>query len=162
MASTSYLARVIWKTHQDNATNFAGEYQLMLAAKSIPSPVSPPNTVESTTLEDDTQTFEMGIKQSSSREVTGNLSKSDLDAIDAVSGTKLDIMHLYGTDGLGSVAKYAYVGEVVATPSDVGGVDSILEMTATIVPNTVATRVTDGYTVTYNSSTGKFTVTART
>lgn len=50
MASTSYLARVIWKTHQDNATNFAGEYQLMLAAKSIPSPVSPPNTVESTTL----------------------------------------------------------------------------------------------------------------
>lgn len=112
--------------------------------------------------EDDTQTFEMGIKQSSSREVTGNLSKSDLDAIDAVAGTKLDIMHLYGTDGLGSVAKYAYVGEVVATPSDVGGVDSILEMTATIVPNTVATRVTDGYTVTYNSSTGKFTVTART
>ena len=158
MASTSYLARVIWKTHTLNEANFAGEYSLMLAAKSIPAPVSPPNTVESTTLEDDAQTFEMGIKQSSSREVTGNLNKNDLDALDAVAGSKIDIMHLYGTDGLGGVAKYAYVGEVVATPSDVGGVDSILEMTATIVPNTVAKRVTSGYTVSYNSSTGKFTV----
>lgn len=160
MASTSYLARIIWKEHSDSATNFAGTYKLLLAAKTIPSPVSPPNTVESTTLEDDTQTFEAGIKTSSSREVTGNLSKTDLDAIDAKQGEKLDIMHLYGTDGVGGVAKYAYVGEVVATPSDVGGVDSILEMTATIVPNTVATKVTDDYTVTYDSSTKTFTVTA--
>ena len=162
MASTSYLARVIWKTHVANSTSFTGEYQLLMAAKSIPSPVTPPNTVESTTLEDDTQTYEMGIKQSSSREVTGNLDKDALDAIDAVAGTKLDIMHLYVTEGLGSVAKYAYVGEVVATPSDVSGVDSILEMTATNVPNTVAQRVTSAYTVSYNSSTGKFTVAATT
>lgn len=162
MASTSYLARVIWKEHTDNETTFAGTYKLLLAAKTIPSPVQPPNTVESTTLEDDTQTFEMGIKQSSSREVTGNLSKDDLDAIDAKAGAKLDIIHLYGTDGLGSVAKYAYVGEVVVTPSDVGGVDSILEMTATIVPNTVATKVTDDYTITYSESTKQFTVAAAT
>ena len=160
MADTSYLSRVIWKEHTENSTSFAGEYQLLMAAKSVPSPVSPPNTVESTTLEDDTQTFEMGIKQSSSREITGNLTKADLDAIDAVAGKKLDIMHLYGTDGLGGTAKYAYVGTVAATPSDVSGVDSILEMTATVVPNSVATRVTDDYTVAYNATTKKFTVTA--
>lgn len=158
MADTSYLARVIWKEHTTD-NNFAGTYDLLLAAKSIPSPVSAPNTVESTTLEDDTQTFEMGIKQSSSREVTGNLNKDDLDAIDSNYGKKLDIMHLYGTDGLGGTAKYAYVGTVVATPSDVSGVDTILEMTATIVPTTVSQRVTDDYTVTYDSTTKKFTVT---
>lgn len=157
MADTSYLARVIWKEHTTD-NNFAGTYDLLLAAKSIPSPVSAPNTVESTTLEDDTQTFEMGIKQSSSREVTGNLNKADLDAIDSNYGKKLDIMHLYGTDGLGGTAKYAYVGTVVATPSDVSGVDTILEMTATIVPTTVSQRVTDDYTVTYDSTTKKFTV----
>lgn len=162
MASTSYLARVIWKEHVDDETTFAGTYKLLLAAKTIPSPVQAPNTVESTTLEDDAQTFEMGIKQSSSREVTGNLTKDDLDALDAEAGKKLDIIHLYGTDGLGSVAKYAYVGEVVAIPSDVGGVDSILEMTAIIVPNTAAQKVTDNYTVTYNASTGEFTVAAAT
>lgn len=50
MASTSYLARIIYKEHTDNSTSFAGSYDLMLKAKSIPSPVNPPNTVESTTL----------------------------------------------------------------------------------------------------------------
>lgn len=158
MADTSYLARVIWKEHTTD-DDFAGTYELLLAAKSIPSPAAAPNTVESTTLEDDTQTFEMGIKQSSSREVTGNLNKDDLDAIDSNYGKKLDIMHLYGTDGVGGTAKYAYVGTVVATPSDVSGVDTILEMTATIVPTTVSKRVTDDYTVTYDSTTKKFTVT---
>ena len=161
MADTSYLARVIYKTHTTD-DNWAGSYDLLLAAKTIPSPVQAPNTVESTTLEDDTQTFEMGVKQSSSREVTGNLEKARLSAIDALAGTKLDIIHLYGTDGVGGTAKYAYVGQVVATPSDVGGVDTILEMTATIVPNTVAELVTDDLTVTYNESTKKFTVAAAT
>lgn len=161
MADTSYLARVIYKEHTTNGS-WAGSYDLLLAAKTIPSPVQAPNTVESTTLEDDTQTFEMGVKQSSSREVTGNLEKDRLSAIDALAGTKLDIIHLYGTDGVGGTAKYAYVGEVVATPSDVGGVDTILEMTATIVPNTVAELVTDDLTVTYNETTKKFTVAAAT
>lgn len=158
MASTSYLARIIYKEHTSGSTSFAGSYDLMLRAKSIPSPVNPPNTVESTTLEDDAQTYEPGIKQSSSREVTGNLDKASLSALDALANKKLDIIHLYGTDGVGGVAKYAYVGEVVATPSDVSGVDSILEMTATIVPSTAAQLLTDDLTVTYNSSTGKFTV----
>lgn len=159
MASTSYLARIIYKEHGADAANynFAGTYNLMMAAKSIPSPVSAPNTVESTTLEDDAQTFEAGIKTSDSREVTGNLSKTDLQALNALEGDKLDIFHLYGTDGIGGVAKYAYVGTVTATPNDVGGVDEILEMTATIVPNSVANEVTDDYTVVDNGD-GTFTV----
>ena len=80
MASTSYLARVIYKEHTDGeeATDFTGTYRLMLAAKSIPSPTSAPNTVESTTLEDDTQTFETGIKTTDSKEFTGTLSKKIL------------------------------------------------------------------------------------
>lgn len=53
MASTTYLTRFIYKTHTDNETDFAGSYNLMVAAKSAPSPVSPPNNVESTTFEDD-------------------------------------------------------------------------------------------------------------
>jgi hypothetical protein len=131
----------------------------MVKAKSIPSPVSAPNTVESTTLEDDTQTFEMGIKTADSREVTGNLEKEYLDALDELAGKRVDIIHLYGTQGIGEVAKYAYVGQVTVTPNDVGGVDEILEMTATIVPNTVAQKVTDALTVVDNGD-GTFTVTA--
>nr|DAH65112.1 MAG TPA: Major tail protein [Bacteriophage sp.]DAI43922.1 MAG TPA: Major tail protein [Caudoviricetes sp.] len=156
MASTSYLARVIFKEHTEDG-KFAGTYKLLVKAKSIPSPASAPNTVESTTLEDDTQTFEMGIKTSDSKEITGNLEKDYLDNIDDLAGKKLDIIHLYGTDGIGGVAKYAYVGQAVATPSDVGGTDEILEMSATIVPNTAAKKVTDDFTVVDNKN-GTFTV----
>lgn len=155
MASTSYLARVIYKEHSEEG--FAGTYKLLVKAKSIPSPVSAPNTVESTTLEDDAQTFEMGIKTSDSKEVTGNLEKEYLDEIEKLGGKKLDIIHLYGTDGIGGVAKYAYVGQAVATPTDVGGTDEILEMSVTIIPNTAAKKVTDELTVTDNKD-GTFTV----
>ena len=157
MASTSYRTRVIVKEHTDRQSDFAGTYNLLVAAKSVPSPASPPNTVESTTMEDDQQTFEKGIKTSDSREITGNLEKEYLDAIDELEGGKIDIMQLYGTKGVGEVAKYAYVGQAVATPTDVGGVDEILEMSVTIVPNTAAKKVTDEYTVTDNGD-GTFTV----
>lgn len=158
MASTSYLARVIYKPHVADETDFAGTYNLLVKAKSIPSPASPPNTVESTTLEDNTQTFEKGIKTANSKEITGNLEKEYLQGINNLDGQKIDIFHLYGIDGTGSVAKYAYVGEAIATPNDVGGVDEILEMTCTVIPNTAAAEVTDDYTVVDNHD-GTFTVT---
>ena len=159
MASTSYLARVIIKEHTDTGatTDFTGSYKLLIKAKSIPAPVSAPNTVESTTLEDDTQTFEMGIKTSDKREVKGNLEKEYLQAINEMAGKKIDIIHMYGTDGVGGVAKYAYVGQVVATPDEIGGNDEIIGMTATIIPNTVAVECTDEYVVTDNKD-GTFTV----
>lgn len=160
MASTSYLARVIFKEHTDSgdATDFSGSYKLLVKAKSIPAPASAPNTVESTTLEDDTQTFEMGIKTSDAREISGNLEKEYLQAINEMQGKKIDIFHLYGTQGIGEVAKYAYVGQATATPNDVGGVDEILEMTVTVVPNTSAVECTDDYAVVDNKD-GTFTVT---
>ena len=161
MASTSYLARAIFKEHTDTgeATDFSGAYKLLVKAKSMPAPVSAPNTVESTTLEDDAQTFEMGIKTSASKDITGNLEKEYLDDIDDLAGKKIDILQLYGTKGVGEVAKYAYVGQAIATPNDVGGVDEILEMTVTVIPNTAAKKVTDEYTVTDNGN-GTFTVTS--
>jgi hypothetical protein len=156
MASTSYKARIIFKEHTADG-EWDGNYKLLVKAKSIPAPVSAPNTVESTTLEDDAQTFEMGIKTSDSKEVEGNLEKEYLDNIEELGGKKLDIIQLYGTQGVGEVAKYAYVGQAMATPSDVGGVDEILGMAVTIIPNTAAARVTDELSVTDNGD-GTFTV----
>lgn len=156
MASTSYKARIIFKEHTEDGS-WDGEYNLLVKAKTIPAPVSAPNTVESTTLEDDAQTFEMGIKTSDSKEVEGNLEKEYLDNIDDLGGKKLDIIHLYGTEGTGEVAKYAYIGQAMATPSDVGGVDEILGMSVTIIPNTAAVKVTDTLTVTEGAN-GTFTV----
>lgn len=160
MAHTSYLARVIYcetpVTSVDNV-DFSGTYKLAVKAKTMPAPVSAPNNVESTTLEDDAQTFEKGIKTSDSKEITGNLEKEYLDNLDGLGETKVKIMQLYGTDGIGGVAKYAYVGQMTATPSDVGGVDEVLGMTVSVIPNTAAKKVTDEYTVVDNED-GTFTV----
>lgn len=71
---------------------------------------------------------------------------------------KVDIIQLYGTDGVGGVAKYAQTGTVTATPNDVGGNDEILEMTATIIPATTAEKCTDKLKVVDNND-GTFTVT---
>ena len=57
------------------------------------------------------------------------------------------------------MAKYAYTGTVTATPNDVGGVDEILEMTATVIPSTASELVTDKLKVVDNND-GTFTVTA--
>lgn len=161
MASTNYLTRMIFcETPVTDLSNvdFSGTYKLAVKAKSMPAPVSAPNTVESTTYEDDAQTFEMGIKQSSSKEITGNLEKEYLDNIDDLDvSKKYKIMQLYGTDGVGGVAKYAYVGQISATPSDTSGVDGILEMSTTVIPNTAAAKVTDDYDVVDNND-GTFTV----
>ena len=161
MAETNYRVRAIYKEHNGetlDATDFSGAYQLLVKAKSMPAPVSAPNTVESTTFEDDAQTFEMGIKTSDAKEVTGNLEKEYLDNIDNLGGKRLDIMQLYGTQGIGEVAKYAYVGQATATPTDTSGTDGILEMAVTIIPNTAAKKVTDEYAIVDNKD-GTFTVT---
>ena len=162
MASTSYKARVIIKEHSNGQESLAGTYRLLLAAKSIPAPKTAPNTVDATTFENDTQVFEQGVYQSGSKEITGNLEKDYLDYIeDNLNGKRCDIFQLYGTDGIGGKAKYAYVGQITATPSDLSGVDSICEMTATIIPNTVAAKCTDDYNIVDNGD-GTFTVSVNT
>lgn len=99
----------------------------------------------------------MGIKTSDSKEFTGNLEKEYLDALGDLENKRVCMFQLYGTQGIGEVAKYCYIAQVSANPSDVGGVDEIVEMSATVVPNTVAAKVTDDYTVTDNKD-GTFTV----
>jgi len=157
MAATSYLCRVIYKEQSASNNDVNGSYKLLVKAKNMPAPVSAPNTIESTTLEDDAQTFEMGIKTSDAKEVTGNLEKEYLDAIEGLSGHKLDIFFLYGTQGVGEVAKYYMVGTCTATPTDVGGADEILEMAVTIVPNSASKLCTDDYTIVDNGD-GTFTI----
>lgn len=161
MAITSYLSRIIYKEFDGEdlqTVDFAGSYKLLVRAKTIPAPVGAPNTVESTTLEDAAQTYEMGIQTTDSKEFTGNLEKDYLDGIDELKGKRVCIIQLYGTDGIGGEAKYAYVAQVTATPSDIGGVDEIVEMSVTAIPNTVPAKVTDDFTV-VDGKNGTFTVT---
>lgn len=158
MATTSYLCRAIYKEHGEDG--FEGTYKLMIDAKTMPSPTSAPNTVESTTLEDGAQRFEMGIKTSDIKEFTGNYEKDIFEALLKVEGKRCDIMQLWGTDGIGGAAKSVYVGQITPTINDVGGVDEIVEMTASVVQNTVPVWCTDQFTVVDNGD-KTFTVTKK-
>ena len=159
---TSYLARCIYKTHEEDATGavvLTGTYNLLMPLKSMPSPTSPPSTVEITDFEDRAQTFTFGIEQSDSKEFTGNLDRTYFDKLLTDARKKVDIIQLYGRDGVGGLAKAAYVGEFIPTVNDVGGVDEVIEMTCTVVPNTSSEWVTDDIVVVENAD-GTFTVTA--
>ena len=158
MAIASYLCRVIYKEHTTDG-DFTGTYKLLVKSKSIPTPVGTPNEVETTTFEDGAHTFIPGIKTSDSLEITGNLEKEYLDAIDDLDGQNLDIMQLYGKQGIGEEAKYAYTGYAYAAPSDVSGIDEVVEMTVKVIKDTVPEKVTDDYTITDNGD-GTFTVAA--
>lgn len=160
---TSYLSRVIYKPHDEDqttgATIFSGTYKLMLRAKSMPSPTSAPNAVEITDFEDDSQTFTLGIKQSDTKEFTGNLDREYFDDLRDHEGEKVDIIQLYGRDGVGGLAKSGYVGQFSPTVNDLGGTDEVIEMTCSVVQNTSPIWITEDFAVTDNGD-GTFTVTS--
>lgn len=158
---TSYLSRVIYKPHEEDdntgATIFSGTYKLMLRAKSMPSPTSAPNAVEITDFEDSSQTFTLGIKQSDTKEFTGNLDREYFDDLLDHEGEKVDIIQLYGRDGVGGLAKSGYVGQFSPTVNDLGGTDEVIEMTCSVVQNTSPVWITKEFTVIDNGD-GTFTV----
>ena len=143
--ATGLKSRVIFKKHTtDNV--WTGTYKLLVRAKSIPSPVGERNMVDVSTLEDEQEVQEPGRRASSSVSIQGAMEKVYIDQIQALEGEKLDIIHLYGTDGLGSIAKMAYVGEIDLTPDE--ATDDHLTMTNNIAVSTVPKFITDDVTVT--------------
>lgn len=132
MATSSYLARVIYKKAGDS------NYKLLCPAKTIGTPIGTPNNIETTTLEDGTQTFIEGIKTSDAIAISANLDNDLYTSINALKGQKLEFIFLYGSDGVGGALKVKRGGTVTVTPNEVGGTDTVLEMTVTITPNTDA------------------------
>ena len=161
MATTSYNSKIIVKEHTSSQSDYSGSYKLLLAPDNIPAPSSPSNTVEITNLLNDTQTFLRGIKTSDAKEVNGNLEKEYLKALAGMEDKHLDIMHLYGSDGVGGVSKWVYESDGVScTVSEVGGNDEAVKMSATLTPMTVSKEVVDDYEVVDNGD-GTYTVTKK-
>lgn len=143
--ATGLKSRIIYKEHTTEGA-WEGEYLMLIRPKSMPSPLGTKNMVDVSTLEDLMEVQEEGRRASASVEVQGAMEKKYLDDLYALEGKKLDIMNLYGTDGLGSIGKYVYCGTVSVSPDEAS--DDHLTMTATIAVSTVPELVTDDYTVT--------------
>lgn len=99
--------------------------------KDFPSILGKRSALESTTLSDDAQTFEEGIRQQAeSFDFTANYDPTVYAAINAL--TKKQKCKLQFSDGSG----YTWDGKLSASVNE-GSVDSILEMTVSVTPSTV-------------------------
>lgn len=102
-----------------------------LKIKDFPSLLGKRNALETTTLSDDAQTYIQGIRaQSESFEFTANYDATvyaSINALDSIQKCSLTF-----SDGSG----YTWDGYLSASVNE-GSVDSVLEMTISIVPATV-------------------------
>ena len=147
--ATGLKSRIIYReqTKELNEENYwAGEYKLLLRAKSIPSPFGAKNMVDTSTLEDLVETQEPGRRSAASMEVTGAFEKAYKDELVELEDVKLDMCILYGTDGKGSEGVCAFIGSQSFAPDE--ATDDHLTGTSTIAIHTVPRWIEDNYTVT--------------
>lgn len=152
-------SRVIYKEHTSDGV-WTGTYKLLMRAKSLPSPIGERNMVDVATLEDEMEVQEAGRRAAASVAIQGAMEKNYLDAMFALENKKLDIIHLYGTDGVGSIGKLAYIGTVDVAPDE--ATEDHLTMTANIAVSTVPKYITDDVTVTVEEVGGELTFTVAT
>jgi hypothetical protein len=99
--------------------------------KDFPSLLGKRNSLETTTLSDDAQTFIQGIRaQSESFDFTANYDATVYSTINAATG--IQKCSLTFSDGSG----YTWDGYLSASVNE-GSVDAVVEMTVSIVPATV-------------------------
>lgn len=146
--ATGLKSRIIYREQTGNTTDenyWAGTYQLLIRAKSIPSPFGSPNMVDTSTLEDLVETQEFGRRSAGAMEVPGAFEKKYKDELVADEGKKLDICILYGTDGKGSEGILGFIGSQSFAPDE--ATEDHLTGTATISVQTVPRWIEDKYTV---------------
>lgn len=99
--------------------------------KDFPAILGERSALETTTLSDDAQTYIQGIRQTSeSFPFLANYSATEYEEINALTGEQ-DCKLTFG-DGSG----FSWKGAVSASINE-GSVDSVLEMTISVVPSTV-------------------------
>lgn len=146
--ATGLKSRIIYREQKKSMeeTNYwEGTYKLLIKAKSIPSPFGSANMVDTSTLEDTTETQEEGRRSAASMEVSGAFEKKYKDELVANEGKKLDMCILYGTEGKGSEGICAFIGTESFAPDE--ATEDHLTGTATIAINTVPRWIEDNYTV---------------
>ena len=130
MAISSYQVTLKWG-------DAAASVEKLCPIKDYPDLFGDPNTLETTTLDDNMQTFIMGIKTSDAMPFTANYDKETALEIQAAEGA-----HKYFELSFSDGTKFTWEGSIsLGIPGK--GVDEVLEMQINIVPSSVIT-LTDG------------------
>lgn len=146
--ATGLKSRIIYReqTKETTAEDYwAGEYKLLIRAKTIPSPFGDRNMVDTSTLEDLVETQEPGRRSAGSMNVEGAFEKKYKDELVKLEDKKIDICVLYGTDGKGAEGILGFIGSESFVPGE--ATDDHLTGTATIAVATVPRWIEDNYEV---------------
>ena len=127
MAISSY------KVELHNSATGGDTFTKFADIKDFPDLFGEPNTLETTTLSDDMQTFIAGIKQMDALAFTMNWDKTIAQTIKSMEG-KTSHWKVIFSDG----TEFAFQGQPSLGVTG-KGVDEVLEMTLTIVPSTTVT-----------------------
>jgi len=132
MAISSYNAKLM----HDSATTTVSEISSATWTKLLPVKTTPqlggaPEQLETTTLDDNMQTFINGIQQTSQATFTANYSKTDYKALKALENTSQAFCVYFGNDGDGADGKFAFIGQLSVSVNETA-VNSVVEMTITI------------------------------
>lgn len=147
--ATGLKSRIIYrKTVKEKGAEdyWAGTYDLLIRAKSIPSPFGERNMVDTSTLEDLVEVQEPGRRAAASLAVSGAFEREYLDNLVEIEDEKLDIVILYGTDGKGKEGICGFIGSESFAP-DEATADDHLTGTCTIAISTVPSWIHKKYDV---------------
>jgi hypothetical protein len=146
--ATGLKSRIIYREHVEDTTKenyWAGDYKLLIKAKSIPSPFGSANMTDTSTLEDTSETQEPGRRSASAMDISGAFEKKYKDLMVENENKKLDFCILYGTDGKGSEGICAFIGTETFAPDE--ATEDHLTGTCSVSVQTTPVWIEDNYSV---------------
>jgi len=110
-------------------------WQQLIPVKTTPQLGGPPELLETTTLDDDAQTFINGIKSTEAMSFTANYDSAKYDELKLLENKTEKYAVWFGNDGQGSAGKFSFDGQLSVYVNETS-VNGVVEMTITIVPST--------------------------
>lgn len=129
MAISSYNAKLM------HGTGATPTWTQLLPVKTTPQLGGEPEQLETTTLDDNMQTFINGIQQSEAMSFTANYDKTQYDTLKALENKTEKYAVWFGNAGDGSDGKFSFSGQLSVYVNETE-VNAVVEMTITVTPST--------------------------
>lgn len=131
MAFSSFNAKLMY----DKSATETPEWTQVCPIKTIPQIGGAPEQLETTTLDDEIQTFVDGIQSQEAMSFTINADKAKRATLKTLKGVEKKYSIWLGNDGLGSEGKFTGKGKLNYYINE-AGVNAVVEMTITLTPTT--------------------------
>lgn len=132
MAISSFNTKLM---HSTDGT----DWEQLLPVKTTPQIGGEREQLETTTMDDDMQTFINGIQSSEAMAFTANYDMAKYDALKLLENKTEHYAVWFGNDGLGSAGKYKFQGQLAVFINE-AEVNGVIEMTINITPGTPITK----------------------